>query len=175
MTRKRNLVVVALLATMVVVTGAVLLTRTQNVSQDSVESAPRPPTEIREQARVAASEPISMMDLADMRIGEPFSLYIPQEERILAGTVERTRVSKAGNQVLQGRIRDGDRSYSFVVTVGRHQTFGSIQTSRDRYQFELKDGEGELIAQSTLNKMRDFSEPDYVIPQRREPEKVDEE
>ncbi|MBL6691824.1 MAG: hypothetical protein ISP91_15685 [Pseudomonadales bacterium] len=176
MTRKTNLVVIALLAALVVVTVTVVLNRKESDPQVSPESAQQAsPVNPREAARETASEPLSLMDLTDARIGESFSLYIPQEERILVGAVERTHVSKAGNRVLQGRIQDGDRSYSFVVTVGRHQTFGSIQTSRDRYQFELKDGEGELIAQSTLNKMRDFSEPDYVIPQRREPEKLDEE
>ena len=141
----------------------------------SVESAPViAPTEVKRVPDELQTEPLSMMDLAGVNVGETFSLYIPQEERILAGRVERTKVSKAGNEVLQGTIQDGGRSYSFVVTVGRQQTFGSVQTSRDRYQFELKDGEGELIAQSTINKSRDFSEPDFVIPKRREPENVGE-
>ncbi len=132
------------------------------------------PGEVKRVPEELERAPLSMMDLAGVNVGETFSIYIPQEERILAGRVERTKISKAGNEVLQGTIQDGGRSYSFVVTVGRHQTFGSVQTSRDRYQFELKDGEGELIAQSTINKSRDFSEPDFVIPKRREPENVGE-
>lgn len=139
------------------------------------DSAPvMTPNEEKRVPEKLETAPLSMMDLAGINVGETFSLYIPQEERILAGSVERTKVSKAGNEVLEGTILDGGRSYSFVVTVGRHQTFGSIQTSRDRYQFELTDGEGELIAQSTINKSRDFSKPDFVIPRRRESEHVGE-
>ena len=86
----------------------------------------------------------------------------------MAGTVDQSHLTKAGNEVLQGRIKDGENYYGFVVTIGRHHTFGSVQTRRDRYQFELTDGEGELIAQSAINKLRDFSEPDYVIREYRE-------
>lgn len=117
---------------------------------------------------------VSMMDMAGTQVGESFSLYIPQEDRILAGTVQKSHITRAGNEVLEGVIQDGAQSFAFVITIGRHQTFGSIQTSRDRYQLELTEGAGELIAQSTIQGLRDYSEPDYVIPARRETPQIKE-
>ncbi len=167
---------------MVVVFAVVMIVYLQKSPTDTNNVASEASTSIsgadsaseREVVLETQSEPVTLMDLSGAGVGESFSLYIPQEDRILQGTVQRLSFSKAGNRVLQGRIRDGDQAHSFVITVGQYQTFGSIQTSRDRYQFELTDGEGTLIAQSTLNEKRDYSQPDFVIPERKEPANVDE-
>lgn len=177
--KSRLLVVVAMLATAAV--AGLLYVQSGSLDSPVASSGEVSPsatapenTEPDPQRRTVKAETISMMDLAGTGVGDSFSLYIPQEDRIVSGTVSQSHFTKAGNEVLQGTIEDGDQSYGFVITIGRNQTFGSVQTRRDRYQFELADGQGELIAQSATNALRDFSEPDYVIREYMEAENIDE-
>ncbi len=74
----------------------------------------------------------------------------------------------AGNRVLTGFLGSPEQRQRFIFTVGESQTFGTIQTARGRYQLETRGGSGRIISVSKINEKLDFSQPDYVIPERQE-------
>lgn len=109
---------------------------------------------------------ITLADLAGHEVGDEIDLLIPQEGRSYRGKITQTNVTEAGNQVMTGFFDPETRSQRFIFTVGRFQTFGTIQTSQGRYQLETRNGSGRIISLATINEKLDFSKPDYVIPQR---------
>lgn len=113
---------------------------------------------------------IGLQDLSGLQSGDTLSLSIPQEARDISGTVTRVSISAAGNRTLHGNLSDplqNEQQYPFVFTIGQRYTFGTIQTSLNRYQLEVRDGLGRMVAATSLKKDIDYSQPDYVIPERR--------
>ena len=111
---------------------------------------------------------ISLLDLSGYQAGDRIAVYIPQEDSHYSGDVTDASTTASGNRVLTGFLRSEGQDYRFVFTAGRHQTFGTIYTPRGGYQLETRNGQGRIVATSTLRESLDFSEPDYVIPERRE-------
>ncbi len=110
-----------------------------------------------------------IIDFAAMDVGEVFSLYLPQEQRIFEGKVTSMSTTTAGNQLILGKLSDGAVLHDAVITVGPNLTFGSLQTNQDRYQFEISNDDARIVSLSTTNQLRDFAEKDYVIPRDRAP------
>ena len=111
---------------------------------------------------------IEMLDLSGFKVGDPLALYIPQEAVSHEGSITEVNITKAGNRVITGFLDIDGTSHRFIFTVGRHQTFGTIQTGRGRYQLETREGEGRIISVARIKEGLDFSQPDYVVPSRRE-------
>ncbi len=116
---------------------------------------------------------IGIQDLTSVAVGDPLTLSIPSESRVLGATVDKVFTTNAGNRVIQGRVFDplqlndeGPQSYPFTITTGQLFTFGTIQTSLNRYQMEVKEGVGTMVAATDLKKDIDYSKPDFVIPER---------
>lgn len=111
---------------------------------------------------------VGVADLSSIREGDSISISIPEESRSLQGKVLTIERSKAGNRIIKGRLEDPLRpetTYPFVFTVGQTFTFGTIHTSLNRYQMQVQDGVGRMIAATSLLKEIDYSQPDYVLPQ----------
>ena len=109
--------------------------------------------------------PIETADLSGYEAGDSITLYIPQEDASYGGTVTEATATVSGNRVLTGFL---EGKYRFVLTVGRFQTFGTIQTGEGRYQMETRGGEGRIVSMAEINEGLDFTQPDYVIPDRPE-------
>lgn len=111
-------------------------------------------------------EQIALEDLSAVSVGDRLSLFIPQEGRVHEGEVSDVSTTGAGNRVITGFV---DGTHRFIFTVGEFQTFATIQTAAGRYQMETRGGSGRIISVATINAGLDFSQPDYVIPERKEP------
>ena len=109
---------------------------------------------------------VDLPDLRQLRPGDPFSLVIPQEQVEYYGSVESVDLTEAGSTRIIGLFSVEGNPYRFVFTIGRTYTFGTLHTPAGRYQLQSKDGLGFIVATTVINKSRDFSKPDYVIPQQ---------
>lgn len=110
---------------------------------------------------------IELDDLSGLEAGDAIAVYVPEEKQRYTGDVSEVNTTSAGNQVITGFLEVGKNRHRFIFTVGRHQTFGTIQTGQGRYQLETRNGVGRIISVATINEQLDFSQPDYVIPERR--------
>ena len=111
---------------------------------------------------------IELQDLSDYAVGDEIALLIPQENRWYQSSVAQVNTTRAGNRVLTGFLDIADNQHRFTFTVGRLQTFGTIQTNRGLYQLEVRDGRGLIISTRKINEKLDFSVPDYVLPERKQ-------
>ena len=111
---------------------------------------------------------IELQDLSDYAVGDEIALLIPQENRWYQSSVAQVNTTSAGNRVLTGFLDIDDNQHRFTFTVGRLQTFGTIQTNRGFYQLEVRGGQGFIISTRKINEKLDFSVPDYVLPERKQ-------
>ena len=111
---------------------------------------------------------ITLADVGLFSEGDVVSLFIPQEGQRYEGPVQEVMTTGSGNRVLTGFLGPPEQGQRFIFTVGESQTFGTIQTAQGRYQLETRNGSGRIISVSKINEKLDFSEPDYVIPEREE-------
>ncbi len=111
---------------------------------------------------------ITLSDLSAHAVGDEIDLYIPQENRSYLGEVAEVDLTATGNRVLSGFFDKEMRRHRFIFTVGVSQTFGTLQTPKERYQLEVRNGVGRIISVAEITQDLDFSKPDYVIPKRRE-------
>ena len=112
---------------------------------------------------------ITLTNLSVLEVGDEIDLFIPQENRSYRGNIAKVDVTASDNRVLTGFFESEMRRHRFIFTVGESQTFGTLQTTQGRYQLEVTGGIGRIISTAEINKNMDFSKPDYVIPERREP------
>ncbi len=111
---------------------------------------------------------ITLVDLGGFTEGDVVRLFIPQEGQRYEGPVQEVMTTGAGNRVLTGFLGSPEQRQRFIFTVGESQTFGTIQTAQGRYQLETRGGSGRIISVSKINEKLDFSQPDYVIPERQD-------
>jgi hypothetical protein len=107
---------------------------------------------------------IRLVDLSGFNAGDAISLYIPQEDRSLPGRIEDVAMTASGNRTITGILYDQSNAHRFTFTVGKHQTFGTLQTSSGRYQLETREGIGRIVSGKLLRSEIDYSQPDYVVP-----------
>lgn len=127
---------------------------------------------------------ISLSGLEELRTGDLFALFIPQENAVYEAEVTEVRDTAMGNRVVSGyslalaEIAAGSTAEKrrFLFTIGSDQTFGTIQTGKGRYQLEVREGLGRIVSAQTLAEQLDYSRPDYVLPpeQRVSPRPPDE-
>jgi hypothetical protein len=149
-------------------------TRNNQQSPDVVEPGEAGMSDVPLVMKAATQAPdgrgltIELSDLSGFRAGDAIALYIPQDDRTYDGQVSNSSLTEAGNRVLTGFLRSTGRDYRFVFTVGQYQTFGTLGTPNGRYQLETRDGIGRIVSVADIRQDLDFTEPDYVIPNRRE-------
>ncbi|MFT7219725.1 MAG: hypothetical protein ACI8Z1_001340 [Candidatus Azotimanducaceae bacterium] len=109
-----------------------------------------------------------LQDLSSVKIGEAFSFYLTLENRSIKLNVSEVRQTRAGNRVIVADSMVEGASHRLILTIGKYQTFGNLQTDRGRYQFELTGGFGAIYAASALQPKSTDADKDYVV---REPRK----
>lgn len=113
--------------------------------------------------QVIASARFELVDLGEVQIGEVVSFFLPHENREIQLTVSETRQTPAGNKVVIAEKLNAGIYHRLILTIGQYQSFGNIQTERDRYQFAIADGSGDIHAVSALNRRLDGSRSDFVV------------
>ena len=108
---------------------------------------------------------INLSGLEALGPGDTFSFHIPQEGSTYAAEVAEVRETALGNRIVSG---SGATGHPFLFTIGPEMTFGSLQTPAGRYQLEVRDGFGRIVAAETVARDMDHTIPDYVIPRREE-------
>ena len=109
---------------------------------------------------------LQVADLDELTKDDRIVFYIPQEDSHLSGYVEETSLTESGNKVITGMLLDKGFEYRFVFTVGRLQTFGTLHTSKGRYQLEAREGIARLVSAREINRDLDFSKPDYIVTKK---------
>ncbi len=110
---------------------------------------------------------VTIADMRDLSIGDSISFFVPQEDVAYAGAVDEVIVSEAGNKSIVGMFYVDGADYRFVFTLGQQYTFGTLHTPKGRYQLESIGGQGRLVSTSEINADRDFTIPDYYVPETR--------
>lgn len=109
--------------------------------------------------------PVQVADMQSMEMGEVLSFFVPQEGQQYAGVIDKVIVSAAGSKSLTGMFDVEGAEYRFVFTLGGQHTFGTLHTPLGRYQLQAIDGVGTLVAASDISAKRDYSLPDFVVPE----------
>lgn len=107
----------------------------------------------------------SMPDLSKVHAGDPMEFFIPHEEKVYHGIIESSDLNDSGSQSIIGRFDVDGKGYRFVFTIGQQITFGTIHTPLGRYQLESRNGNAILVSTAEISRNRDFSKPDYIIPE----------
>ena len=127
------------------------------ISTTSVKSSS--PIDIAARGHAAAVEVMS-----GKSVGDDLSIFVPQENKKYTGTIEEIIENASGSTSYVGMTTVGDSEYRFVFTEGGGFLFGTLHTPSGRYQYQESDGEGRMVSAATINKNRNFSKPDYVVP-----------
>lgn len=105
-------------------------------------------------------------NLNGKKAGDAITVFIPQESLEYVGMIEEVERNPSGSQSLVGKFIAGPETYRFVFTTGKGYTFGTLHTPEGRYQYQALNGEGRLVSGIEINAKRDFSQPDYIIPEQ---------
>ena len=113
----------------------------------------------------AAGSEVIIETLVGKQVGDIVRVRVPQESALYEGTVEEVEIGSSGATHLVGNFDFEGVAYRFVFTVGKTATFGTFTTPHDRYQYQALNGQGRLVSVTEINRKRDYSKPDYVIPE----------
>jgi hypothetical protein len=144
-----------------------LLPREQSSPTLSAEPVMKQPMMVEATGAIdeGVGESVLLSDLSLLLEGDSLSLYIPQEGITVEGLVSDVATTLSGNRVITGQLSESDGTHGFIFTVGASYTSGTLQTATARYQLEIRNGAGRIVATSNLTKKIDYSKLDYVIPQ----------
>ena len=112
---------------------------------------------------VQSTASFELADLSDAQVGETVSFFLPQENRDIRLVVSESRQTPAGNRTLIAENLNEGVYHRLILTMGQFQSFGNIQTDRDRYQFAIANGTGDIHSVSAMNRRLDGSASDFVI------------
>jgi len=128
------------------------------ISTTSVNSSS--PIDIAAPGHAAAVEVLS-----GKSVGDDLSMFVPQENKQYTGTIEEITENASGSTSTWHPVTVGDSEYRFVFTEGGGFLFGTLHTPSGRYQYQESDGKGRMVSAATINKNRNFSKPDYMVPE----------
>jgi flagellar basal body-associated protein FliL len=108
---------------------------------------------------------IQLGDLTSLTTGDRISIAIPQENTNYLVAIDKVSTSVSGNRSLMGQIEgDWPNLYKILITVGKNQTFATLNTPKGRYQMEARGSIGKIISAVAIDANLDFTKPDYRIP-----------
>ena len=103
------------------------------------------------------------------RVGDPVAIVVPQLGERYETTIERIDEGPGRSRAARGLILGEDgRSRRFVVTVGPKHVFAYVDTPEGPYEMAGNNRLGWLLPTSSMLAGWDFSEPDYLLPERRD-------
>ena len=105
------------------------------------------------------------------RVGDAVAIVVPQLGERYETTIERIDEGPGGSRAARGLMLGEDgHSRRFVVTVGPMHVFAYVDTPQGPYELAGDNRLGWLLPTSSMLAGWDFSEPDYLLPERRDSE-----
>ena len=128
---------------------------------------PAYPAEWSEAGRALVDVSGAARSASAWQVGDKVSLQLPWLGAPYEGGIERLDEGLGHSRSARGWATGADgRERRFVVTVGPTRVFAYIDTAQGPYELVADARMGWLLPSSSMLAGIDFSEPDYVIPQR---------
>lgn len=138
------------------------------VDEASVQVAPPYPESWSEAGRVLVDVTAAASRADSWRVGDRLAIELPQLGGVHEWTVERIVVGQdARSRSVRGWIDSAeDRPRRIVVTVGPGRVLAYIDTRRGPYELTGNARLAWLLPSSSMMAGIDFSQPDYILPER---------
>ena len=121
------------------------------------------------EGRVLVRTSPAMAAAGGWRVGDRLALPVPQLGAVYRPSIEEIDEGPGGSRSALGKVRGDDgRLRRFIVTVGPAHVFAYIDTPRGPYELSGGRELGWLLPTSSMMAGFDFSEPDYILPDRPE-------
>ena len=122
-----------------------------------------------EEGRVLVDVSPATAAAPNWRVGDAVAIVVPQLGERYETTIERIDEGPGGSRAARGLMLGEDgHSWRFVVTVGPMHVFAYVDTPRGSYELAGDNRLGWLLPTSSMLAGWDFSEPDYLLPERRD-------
>ena len=138
------------------------------VDEGSVQATPPFSESWSEEGRVLVDVTAAASQADAWRVGDRLAFELPQLGGVHEWTVERIDEGQDGRSLsVRGWIDNGDGApRRIVVTVGPGRVLAYIDTPRGPYELTGNARLAWLLPSSSMMARIDFSEPDYILPDR---------
>ena len=102
-------------------------------------------------------------DIQDWNENDQVLLAVPQTDEKFLVTVDKVSTTLGTNRSYKGKLIDGEKTYSFVITVGQRNIFANFATSEGRFELVGNTSYAWLMPTENMDQHMDYSEPDYFI------------
>lgn len=145
----------------------------RTVDEGALSATPEYPAGWSEAGRVLVDVSSAVAYADFWRVGDRLKIPLPQIGESYEARIERIVQGPGVSRSVRGFARDADdRERLFVVTIGPTRVLAYVDTKRGPYELVADTRLGWLAPTSSLLAGFDFSKPDYLIPDRREPDRV---
>ena len=135
----------------------------------TAERLPPFAAEWSEEGRMLVDVSGAMAAAPNWRVGDAVAIVVPQLGERYETTIERIDEGPGGSRAARGLMLGEDgHSRRFVVTVGPMHVFAYVDTPQGPYELAGDNRLGWLLPTSSMLAGWDFSEPDYLLPERRD-------
>ena len=93
--------------------------------------------------------------------GDTIALPVPQIGEVFRPVIDDVETPVGSNRSYVGRTLAADAPYSFVITLGEHETFGYVGTPQGSYELVGNTRLAWLMPTANMDQHVDYSKPDY--------------
>ena len=93
--------------------------------------------------------------------GDTIALPVPQIGEVFRPVIDDVESLIGNNRSYVGRTLSDDAPYSFVITLGKHETFGYVGTPQGSYELVGNTRLAWLMPTANMDQHVDYSKPDY--------------
>lgn len=93
--------------------------------------------------------------------GDTIALPVPQIDEVFRPVIDDVETLVGNNRSYVGRTLAADAPYSFVITLGEHDTFGYVGTPQGSYELVGNTRLAWLMPTANMDQHVDYSKPDY--------------
>ncbi|MDE0691427.1 MAG: hypothetical protein OXI55_04190 [Gammaproteobacteria bacterium] len=93
--------------------------------------------------------------------GDTIALPVPQIGEVFRPVIDDVETQVGTNRSYVGRTLADDAPYSFVITLGEHETFGYVGTPQGSYELVGNTRLAWLMPTANMDQHVDYSKPDY--------------
>ena len=93
--------------------------------------------------------------------GDTIALPVPQIGEVFRPVIEDVETLVGNNRSYVGRTLAANAPYSFVITLGEHETFGYVGTPQGSYELVGNTRLAWLMPTANMDQHVDYSKPDY--------------
>ena len=94
-------------------------------------------------------------------VGDTIALPVPQIGEVFRPVIDDVEALIGNNRSYVGRTLATDAPYSFVITLGEHETFGYVGTPQGSYELVGNTRLAWLMPTANMDQHVDYSKPDY--------------